>query len=643
MYQLKRFKQNPLLLPSKDQDWDACAAFNPCVVKDNNHYHLLYRAQSRQLTILNHSMSLSTIGYAHSSDGVHFNQRRQLIYPQNNWETFGCEDPRITMLDGKYYIFYTALSTYPFESNGIRVGLAITEDFQTLTEKHPITPFNSKAMALFPEKINNKFTALLTVHTDMPPAKIAVVQFDREEQMWSEEFWEDWYSSLENHVMPLLESPDDHLEVGAPPVKTTHGWLMVYCYIKDYFTPTPVFNIKIALLDLKEPSKVIGKLDHPILMPEKEYELQGDIPNVIFPSGALIDDDKLYIYYGATDTTCCAASLPLKQILDKMSHRTSEHFVLSSSVKQGFKRYTGNPIIAPRPELSWEAKATFNPAAIYAADKFHLIYRAMSHDNTSVFGYASSVNGFQIDERLSIPIYEPTEHFEQKLKPGNSGCEDPRITKMGEHFYLFYTAFDGYTPRVAYTSILVDDFLNQQWHWKKAMAVTPPGIDDKDAGLLPRKINNKYVIFHRIDNCIRINSVDNLIFEKGDWLDGKGTKIKPRKTYWDNRKFGIAAPPIETEYGWLLFFHRISIPGDIYKIEALLLDRDNPNKVIAETDATLIEPETSYEKQGQVPNVVFPCGAVLHDKNVFLYYGGADQVVCVAKMKIDHIFKRLGL
>ncbi len=315
----------------------------------------------------------------------------------------------------------------------------------------------------------------------------------------------------------------------------------------------------------------------------------------------------------------------------------------SEHITQGFRRYKKNPIIEPRPEFAWEAKATFNPAAVYEGGKFHIVYRAMSLDNTSVFGYASSRDGLKIDERLRVPIYVPRANFESKSHAGYSGCEDPRITKMGDIFYMFYTAYDGYTPRVAYTTIKVNDFLNKKWNWSDPKVITPPGVDDKDACLFPKKINGKFVVFHRADNCICINFEDNLDFNDHKWLINTGCLIKPRKDYWDNRKFGIAAPPIETPKGWLMFYHRISVPGDIYKVEAALLELNDPAKVIAKTDASLLEPEVDYEKIGLVSNVVFPCGAVLLNEEVYLYYGGGDRVIGVAKMELKDILKRLGV
>ena len=110
-------------------------------------------------------------------------------------------------------------------------------------------------MALFPSKINGKMAAILSVNTDNPPSRIGIAIFDREDQVWSREYWENWYSSLDEHSIFLERSPKDHVEVGAPPVKTKHGWLIIYSYIQNYFSPPSTFGIEAVLLDLKNPKK----------------------------------------------------------------------------------------------------------------------------------------------------------------------------------------------------------------------------------------------------------------------------------------------------------------------------------------------------------------------------------------------------
>jgi len=115
--------------------------------------------------------------------GLIFFDRKQLIIPEYSWEEFGCENPKVTKFKGKYYIFYTALSTFPFCAKGIKVGLAISKDLKKIQEKYLVTPFNTKAMTLFLEKIKGKIWAILTVHTDRPLSKISLTSFNKEEEI----------------------------------------------------------------------------------------------------------------------------------------------------------------------------------------------------------------------------------------------------------------------------------------------------------------------------------------------------------------------------------------------------------------------------------------------------------------------------
>ncbi len=306
------------------------------------------------------------------------------------------------------------------------------------------------------------------------------------------------------------------------------------------------------------------------------------------------------------------------------------------------KRVSEKPIIVPIKEHAWEAKATFNPAAIYLADKVHLVYRAMSEDNVSVFGYAVSSNGVHIDYRDEEPMYLPRESFEQRSTPGsNSGCEDPRLTKIGDKIYMLYTALDGKgPPRVALTWIKAQDFLDQEWHWAKPVLITPPGIDDKDACIFPEKINGKYFIIHRSGNDIDGAFSETLDFDGQAWIEEFGW-IVPREGMWDSRKVGTAAPPIKTERGWILFYHGFSEKDKIYRVGAVLLDLADPTKILARSDEPVLEPETAYEKVGEVPNIVFPCGSVVIGEKIFMYYGGADKVVGVATIGIEELLKDL--
>ncbi|MBI4235452.1 hypothetical protein HY604_04080 [Candidatus Peregrinibacteria bacterium] len=632
---IQRSKENPILIPNRDQFWEAEAVFNGCPAKVGDKIYLLYRALSQYHyhTAAKNRMMVSDIGIAESADGIHFENRRQFVVPELEWEKFGCEDPRVTKLGDKYYIFYTALSHYPFSPEGIKVGLAISKDLKTIEKKHLVTPFNAKGMALFPEKIDGKIWAMLTVHTDRPPAKICLASFDKEEEIWSKQYWQKWYKNFEKYSLLLERSSQDQIEVGAVPIKTKYGWLMIYSYIRNYFSPQRAFTIEAALLDLHNPLKIIARTEAPILTPEEYYEKIGLVPNVVFPSGALIEEDWLYLYYGAADTNCSLALIELPSLLCQMLERNKRPITL--------ERAKENPIIVPNKANSWESKLVFNPAALYIQGKVHILYRAMSEDNTSVMGYAVSHDGIHIDYRSLNPAYVPRESFEQKLQPnGNSGPEDPRLTQIGDKIYMCYTAFDGRNPpRVALTRIAVKDFLAEKWNWTKPVLISPPNMDDKDAFVFPEKVNGKYMIIHRAGDDIDLGFSTTLDFEENTWLE-EHRWIAPRKWWWDSKKVGAAAPPVKTKDGWVMLYHGVS-EDRIYRVGALLLDLKNPMKVIGRTDNPIFEPETVYEKEGEIPNVVFPCGNVLIGDKLFVYYGGADKVVGVATVEMSKLLNTI--
>ncbi len=631
MFTIKRSPHNPLISPNKDLPWQAIATFNGSPVLLGEKIACLYRALSLPVGLEDGAPSISTIGKAISSSGENFGDHEKFIFPEKDFEKFGCEDPRVIFFEGKYYIFYTAISEYPFKPEGIKVAVATSKDLEKIDEKHLVTFFNAKAMVLFPKRINGKIFGMLTVHSDLPPAQISLISFEKESDIWSPEYWGKWYLEFNKHALDLKRKNTDHIEIGAPPLETPHGWLLIYSHIQNYFSAEKVFGIEAVLLDLKDPRKIIGRTEYPMLVPEEIYEKYGIVPNITFPSGAFIKGKKLHIYYGGADTVTCEATVDLEDLLEAMRNKPKKKYVA---------RYSGNPIISPRKENVWENIATFNPGAIDLDGKVRLLYRAMGKDATSVMGYAESKDGKKIDLRLPEPVYVPREDFEKKGRPGNSGCEDARLVKIGKDIYMFYTAYDNLEPpKVAVTSIKEKDFLAKKWKWTKPIVMTPKGIDDKDTCLFPEKVGDKYMVFHRVSHHICADFINSLNFEKE-----KVTKciqiIGPRPGMWDSKKVGISSPPFKTEKGWVLLYHGISEEG-VYNVGAALLDKDDPTRVIARTGSPIIKPEERYEKEGIVPEVVFPCGTVIRKGTLFIYYGGADQVVGVATMKLEDLLKML--
>ena len=638
MYVVKRSQQNPILIPDRNHYWEATATFNMSVVKKGKHIYGIYRALSAT-DKLHKPEQTSIIGIAKSDDGIHFEDRMPFIEPQEDWEQFGCEDPRVTYFEGQYYIFYTALSVYPYAAPGIKCAVAVSKDLKKIDERHLVTSFNAKAMTLFPERIDGKITVILSVNTDMPPVKIAIAQVDHIEQLWDQKFWDKWYLEVDAHTLDLKRNPSDHIEVGATPLKTSHGgWLLVYSHIQNYFDSPEhldrIFGIEALLLDQENPREIVGRTAGPLLVPSEAYEIIGTVADTIFPSGAIIQKDTLSIYYGASDTTVCVANMSLTDLIGTICPITAG--------KYSFRRAKSNPIIVPNALHSWEGKATFNPAAIRIGTTTYILYRTFADDNTSFIGLATSKDGIKIEERLPEPIYIPRENFElKKVAGGNSGCEDPRITEIGKTLYMCYTAFDGIgPPRVAITSISEKNFLARNWKWEKPILITPEGFDDKDTCILPEKIDGKYFVMHRVANEICGDYVPSLDFNTAR-IKRCLRIIGPRINMWDSSKVGIASPPIKTRKGWLLLYHGVSRSHNTYRVGAVLLDLKDPAIVLARTADPLFQPETHYEKVGIVNNVVFPCGITKNKGTLFIYYGGADTVTGVASMELDVLLKGL--
>lgn len=307
-----------------------------------------------------------------------------------------------------------------------------------------------------------------------------------------------------------------------------------------------------------------------------------------------------------------------------------------------------NPVVSPIPENGWESWQTFNPAAVYLGGRIHLLYRALGDNGESTLGYASSEDGINFDERLGHPVFKlnfsPEEMERSVDAPKNSsgggwgGCEDPRVTYIDGKVYLSFVAFQGWDNcRIALTHIPEDKFLSKLWHWKKPRLISKPGVIDKSPAIFPEKIRGKYVILHRIFPDILVDYVDSLDFKEGEYLKGEH-KISPRVDTWDSRKVGAGAPPIKTDKGWLLIYYATDDrDASKYNAGAMLLDLEHPEKVIARTEKPILEPNDWYENEGHKTGIVYPCGAVVKDGELFVYYGAADTTVAVAKAPLDEV------
>jgi len=645
MFVVRRAENNPILLPQRERPWEAIAAFNPSAVVTEEGVRLYYRAMGNPDALQTPHAGLSSIGTAFAEDGSHFHSRRQVLAAAEEWDRFGCEDPRVTFFEGRWYCFYTALGGYPFGPDNIKVAVAIGDDPEHFHERHLLTPFNAKAAALFPERVNDEVVLLLTAHTDWtaeyPRPIIALARAREVADFFDPNYWATWHERLAEHALPELRRADsDHIEAGAAPVATELGWLLVYSYIQDYYDEhRRTFTIEAALLDRNKPQKLLSRTEA-ILVPQEIYEEYGMVPRIVFPTGATVTDDgMLDIWYGAADTVCAKASVRLADLL---------HALDPSEPARAFARAPENPILLPQ-GTGFEARDVFNPTAIDLNGVAYILYRAMSADNTSTIGLATAKDGLHIDERLPEPIYAPRAEFEMKRGSAtdNSGCEDPRIVRVfdsvnqlgGDTLCMTYTAYDGiHSPKGALSTISVEDFFARRFdRWSAPVLTTPDEVDDKDTALLPETVEGNYVLYHRIGGRICADIVPDLTFKKR--VSRCIEILGPRHGMWDSEKVGIAGPPIKVPGGWLMIYHGVSRHAT-YRLGAALLDPSGL-VVLARTADPIFEPVEPYELEGEVPNVVFSCGQIVRDDTLYLYYGGADKVIGVATGSLSRLVAAL--
>ncbi len=303
-------------------------------------------------------------------------------------------------------------------------------------------------------------------------------------------------------------------------------------------------------------------------------------------------------------------------------------------------RHSKESIFKKNKNNYWEAAAVFNAAAIKENGKVNLIYRSTDKnsngrecsDYMNYLGLAISDDGISF-ERGKKPLMGPIAGtFEAR------GLEDPRVVKIDDVFYMTYTGFGGrYDGDFRICLATSKDLLN--WERRGIM------LDEvnKDAALFPRKINGEYVLIHRRAPHIWIGYSEDL----KEWYNHKILAYTEESSEWENYKIGLAGPPIEFENGWALIYHGVSkeekeIDGrgkyKKYSLGIMLLDKEDPSKVIYRQNEPILEPELKWElEEGCVPNVVFSCGQVIIDDELFVYYGGADTEIGLATCKISEI------
>lgn len=333
------------------------------------------------------------------------------------------------------------------------------------------------------------------------------------------------------------------------------------------------------------------------------------------------------------------------------------------------ERFAGNPILSPCPEHAWEDLAVFNPAAWYDEDKHEvlLLYRTAESgpEYKCYCGLARSSDGYHFERVNDEPALSPSvEGFD------GATIQDPRIIKMGDWFYVTYACRhypfgQFWNPEVKARYVTPDaapefprylranatltglamtrDFRT----WIRAGWMTDPLLDDRDVILFPEKVNGKFIMMHRplewVGPQYGTEHACAWISEADDLLGFRQSRLLIKNKYpWEAAKLGINIPPIRTPHGWFTIYHAVG-PDRFYRLGALLLDLDNPAKVLHRTPDWLMQPEAWYELEGFYSGVCFPCGAVVIDGTLFVYYGGADKYCAVATCNfaelLDHLLQ----
>ena len=326
-------------------------------------------------------------------------------------------------------------------------------------------------------------------------------------------------------------------------------------------------------------------------------------------------------------------------------------------------------IILEKTNLEFENKAVLNPACIQVDDITHMFYRAINDKNISSIGYCQ-LKDSKVIKRLKEPILFPEFDYEK------NGVEDPRIVLLDNVYHLFYSAYDGRETAVAHaTSVDLINFkklgkitprftwdeaedlfrkshIREEYRHFEALTKDIGGrkvlLWEKDTCLFSKKIGGKFALLHRIMPGIQIIYFDNFSdltdnFWR-EYLKRLGSYIVMDPMYpFESEKIGMGAPPIETPEGWLLITQGVEDTPDglIYHAGAALLDLKNPLKVIGRLKEPLFSPKESWEKVGRVNNVVFPSGAVVKNKKLYIYYGAADTVIAVKSLNLEELLKEL--
>ena len=328
-------------------------------------------------------------------------------------------------------------------------------------------------------------------------------------------------------------------------------------------------------------------------------------------------------------------------------------------------------IILAKTDLPFESDGVLNPAVYQEGNSVHIFYRALEKGNHSTLGYCRLEGPLKVVERNKEPIVSPKMDYESQ------GVEDARIVKINDTFYLSYTAYNGtnalgvfatskdlkkwkrrgiIVPQVTYSEFEIlanqNPYLTEIYQTfyksKKSDKDKFTLLWDKNVVFFPRKINGNYCFFHRILPEVQVVMVDSFArLTKEYWhnylLNIQDYVALAPKYEHEISYIGGGCPPIETEEGWVVIYHGVHDVngGHVYTACASLHDLENPAIELSRLPYALFQPDTDWELEGVVNNVVFPTGTALFDDTLYVYYGAADKCIACASLSFKELVAEL--
>jgi len=328
-----KVKKEGVVLRKSGFKFEDESVLNPAVIQTEDVIHMFYRAVRKK--------NYSTLGYCTLSSPLTVTQcwDKPILSPEFDYEQHGLEDPRIVKIEDTYFLSYVAFDgrnalgalitsndLKHFKRQGIIVPRITLKKFDGLTKNN--AELNKRYLAantganiladkdfvFFPRRINGE---LVFLHRIKPDIQITAV---KDLEHLTDEYWRHYFSNLEDHIFlePKYPHEIEYVGGGCPPIETEHGWLVIYHGVKTVKSHLE-YSACAALMDLNDPRIEISRLPYPLFKPDLDYELTGDVDDVCFPTGTVLEDDRLYIYYGAADELIACASVSLPELVNELT------------------------------------------------------------------------------------------------------------------------------------------------------------------------------------------------------------------------------------------------------------------------------------------------------------------------------------